>query len=80
MNKAEELKLKADRKQYTKNYKRAKLCRGCKFLHIGRRVDHNHCDCRFGDNHWQDRRVNGYHNRPNTYDHRIDCTDKQEQL
>ena len=42
-----------------KNWWRARLCRGCKFLHIGHHVDHNHCDSNPA-NGWRQDRVNGY--------------------
>ncbi len=44
--------------QYKSNDEKAKACHGCKWLHIGYSVDHNHCDnsyCRFGDE-----RANGH--------------------
>ena len=65
-----------DRKKYMRNYRVARLCHGCKYLHVGRKVDHNHCDCKFGDTHWQDKRANGHFNHPDTYDHGIDCSNK----
>jgi len=30
--------------QQQKNEKKARLCLGCIYLHIGTEVDHNHCD------------------------------------
>lgn len=32
-----------DRSKYMKNWRKAKLCHGCRFLEVGRKVDHNHC-------------------------------------
>lgn len=39
------------------NKRRAKLCIGCKFLHIGVNVDHNHCNK--SKNYWMHKRANG---------------------
>ncbi len=66
-----------NRKKIMRNYWAARLCHGCKYLHVGRKVDHNHCDCKFGDTHWQDKRANGHFNHPDTYDHGIDCSNKE---
>ena len=33
-----------DHSRFMKNYWRARLCHGCKYLHVGRNVGHNHCD------------------------------------
>lgn len=69
------LNLPFDRSRYMRNWWMARLCHGCKFLHVGESVDHNHCDCKFGgDPHWQDKRVNGWHNSPKTYDNKIRCS------
>ena len=54
--------MKFDRKRFMRNLNKASQCWGCKYLHIGQNVDHNHCDCRYGDGRWQDHRVNGYFN------------------
>jgi len=40
------------------NYKKGELCNGCKHLHIGINVDHNHCD-HSNKSHWMEERVNG---------------------
>jgi len=42
-----------------RNYWKAKLCHGCIYLHIGKNVDHNHCDAS-GDA-WENHRVSGHH-------------------
>jgi len=50
-----------DRSRFMKNWWRARTCHECKFLHIGRKVDHNHCDLKpFTD--WREDRVNGHSN------------------
>jgi len=36
--------LRFDRSRYMTNRWKARSCCGCEYLHIGRRVDHNHCD------------------------------------
>jgi len=51
--------IKFDRSRYMKNWWRARLCRGCKFLHVGREVDHNHCDRRPLDNIQRRMQVHG---------------------
>ena len=33
-----------DRTKFMKNWWKARACHGCKGLHIGRKVDHNHCN------------------------------------
>ena len=33
-----------DRSRFMKNWWKARLCHGCGFLHVGREVDHNHCE------------------------------------
>lgn len=67
-----------DRRQYMRNFHKAKQCRGCKWLHIGRGVDHNHCDSRGGDSHWQDHRVNGHFNYPNNLYYKTECLQKED--
>lgn len=50
-----------DRSTFMKNWWKARQCHGCKFLHLGRQVDHNHCDAKsFGEEQEnRERRVNG---------------------
>ena len=48
-----------DRSRFMKNWWRARLCRGCTELHIGRLVGHNHCDFRGGHMLEGDQRTNG---------------------
>jgi len=43
--------------RFMKNWWKARLCHKCKGLHIGRKVDHNHCDFLNSDDAWA--RVNG---------------------
>ncbi|GAG30548.1 unnamed protein product [marine sediment metagenome] len=47
-----------DHSKFMKNWWKARLCHGCKSLHVGRKVDHNHCDLAPSDDLKQDR-VNG---------------------
>ena len=49
-----------DRSTFMKNWWKARWCRGCKGLHIGRKVDHNHCDFLKSDD--AHARVNGRFN------------------
>lgn len=44
--------------RFKKNWWKARLCRQCKFVHIGENVDHNHCDLR-PETPWRKQRVNG---------------------
>ena len=39
------------------NKEKAKYCIGCAWLHIGEKVDHNHCDYNYADE--SHKRVNG---------------------
>lgn len=32
-----------DRSKFMKNWWKARQCHGCRFLEVGRKVDHNHC-------------------------------------
>ena len=48
---------KFNRQRFMRNLNTARQCWGCKFLHIGREVDHNHCDRR-GASSWMEKRVN----------------------
>ncbi len=43
------------------NIKDGKYCKGCAWLHIGEKVDHNHCDYFPTSRNWDDlgRRANG---------------------
>jgi len=61
-----------NRARFMRNWWAARLCRGCIFAHIGREVDHNHCDIR-GATHWMDARVNGRHNHPKNIYRDTDC-------
>ena len=36
--------MKYDHSRFMRNYWRARLCHGCKYLHVGKNVSHNHCD------------------------------------
>lgn len=42
------------------NRKRAKYCKGCAWLHIGEKVDHNHCNYTDNDQDKLSRRSNGH--------------------
>ena len=70
--------MKFDRKRFMKNLNKAKQCHGCKYLHIGQNVDHNHCDCKYGDGHWQDDRVNGHYNHSGNIYYEARCWEKEE--
>lgn len=50
-----------DINRFKKNWWKARLCRQCKFVHIGKKVDHNHCDLQYHASSKDDRedRVNG---------------------
>ena len=41
------------------NEEKAELCTGCIFLHIGKNVDHNHCEKTREAWNWMEQRVNG---------------------
>lgn len=69
--------MKFDKKRFMENLNKAKQCHGCTFLHIGQDVDHNHCDCRHGDSHWQDHRVNGHYNHPGDIYYKYTCIYKK---
>ena len=45
-----------NRSRFMKNWWKARLCHGCKFLCVGREVDHNHCKI---GGPWQELRVAG---------------------
>jgi len=51
-----------DRKRFMENLNLARQCWKCKFLHIGRDVNHNHCDHPNGERDWSSKRVNGWYN------------------
>ncbi len=36
--------LRFNRSDWKKNHWKARLCWGCKWLHVGKSVSHNHCD------------------------------------
>ena len=56
----------------------AKLCIGCKWLHIGENVDHNHCDRKVGQGFMHDERVNGRFNHPESLYHKSKCYDYEK--
>ena len=69
--------MRFDRQQFMNNLNTARQCWGCRFLHIGRDVSHNHCDCRYGDSYWQDHRVNGHYNYPENIYYTTVCRAKK---
>lgn len=64
--------MKFNRSQFMRNWWAAKLCRGCNFAYIGRKVGHNHCDHRMAS-HWENGRVNGRYNHPENMYHNQGC-------
>ena len=55
------INLPYDHSRFMQNWWRAKECRGCKFLHIGESVNHNHCD-NPQKGREEEKRVNGHNN------------------
>jgi len=66
-------KMKFDRARFMKNWWKARLCQDCISAHIGREVDHNHCDIREATS-WMEKRVNGHHNHPDDMYFKTKCT------
>lgn len=51
--------MKYNHSRFMRNYWKARLCHGCECLHVGRDVDHNHCDLK-PFSRLRDRRVWGH--------------------
>ena len=39
------VKMTFDRSRFMNNLNKARFCWKCDYLHVGRHVNHNHCDC-----------------------------------
>lgn len=61
-----------NRARFMRNWWAARLCCGCIYVHIGKDVDHNHCDIRRATR-WMDERVNGRHDYPNNIYRDTEC-------